>query len=240
METFLNNRLYKIGAVPRLLLGLGSIAELIRRPERQGRPSTEPAAHHVDLLACLGELTGEAAARTLRNRMLLSSSGRRILEERPRVSSASLDLPRLAGLPRATFGYHHFAFFDRNGLSPDSRRPVLFMAPGEPAYVIQRYRECHDFLHTLCGLGISVEEELALKVFEFVQTRLPVTLLSALGGPLALSGGRSATFWRLYLPWALSSGQQAKFYLDVPFEQYLERDIGDVRRMLRIRPCGAE
>jgi len=31
------------------------------------------------------------------------------------------------------------------------------------AYVMRRYREIHDFSHTLLGLNITVEEELALK-----------------------------------------------------------------------------
>lgn len=169
--------------------------------------------------------------------MLLTTNGRELLAGKPRVSSASLNMSYLASLPPSTFGYKHFSFFEQNGISPDSRSPVLFMPPGEMAYIMQRYRECHDFLHTLCGLGISVEEELALKLFEFIQTRLPMTLLSSLGGPLALARNRRRTLRQIYFPWAISAGLHAKFYLDFPFESYLERDIGDVRQILQIKPC---
>lgn len=169
--------------------------------------------------------------------MLLTTNGRAILAGKPRISSASLNMYYLSNLPSSTFGYKHFSFFERNGISPDSRSPVLFMPSGEMAYIMQRYRECHDFLHTLCGLGVSVEEELALKLFEFIQTRLPMTFLSFLGGPLALTSNRRKILRQIHFPWAISAGLHAKFYLDFPFESYLEHDIEDVRQILQIKPC---
>ena len=36
-------------------------------------------------------------------------------------------------------------------------------------------------MHTLLGLDISVQEELALKYYEYTQTGLPVALLSCIG-----------------------------------------------------------
>jgi hypothetical protein len=40
-----------------------------------------------------------------------------------------------------------------------------------------RYRDTHDFTHTLAGVGVSVEEELGVKMLEMMQTALPVTAI---------------------------------------------------------------
>ncbi len=47
--------------------------------------------------------------------------------------------------------------------------------------MIQRYRECHDIVHSVLGIpGAFVEGEVALKGFEFINTGLPMTGLSLL------------------------------------------------------------
>ena len=50
------------------------------------------------------------------------------------------------------------------------------------ADVQSRYRETHDFTHTLAGVGVSVEEELGVKMFELAQTGLPVAAIRLGGG----------------------------------------------------------
>jgi len=37
-------------------------------------------------------------------------------------------------------------------ITPDSRRPVRFVDDPELAYVLQRYRETHDFNHLILGI----------------------------------------------------------------------------------------
>lgn len=74
-------------------------------------------------------------------------------------------------------------------ISADTRRAVRYVDDAELAYVMQRYREAHDFVHTLVGLPISVEGELAVKWFEFLQTGLPMCALGAIAGPLGLPRG---------------------------------------------------
>ena len=44
--------------------------------------------------------------------------------------------------------------------------------------MMKRYRECHDFYHTLTGLSVIREGEVALKAFEFANTHLSMTGLS--------------------------------------------------------------
>eukprot|EP00128_Syssomonas_multiformis_P007241 Colp12_sorted_trinity150504_noHs@28255 len=111
--------------------------------------------------------------------------GRQILREQPRVTSASLDLDALARLPEGSLGRAYVCFLRAHGVSPDTRCQVHYV-DGELGYVMQRYREVHDMWHTLLGLPITVAAELTVKVVEYQQTRLPMTLLSAVVGPLRL------------------------------------------------------
>lgn len=78
-------------------------------------------------------------------------------------------------------------FLPRAGsFSPDERDVPRDEPDPELAYLLRRYRETHDFTHTLVGLPPTVLGELAVKWFELVQTGLPVTALSAFVGPLRL------------------------------------------------------
>jgi hypothetical protein len=55
-------------------------------------------------------------------------------------------------------------FMVGQGITPDSRRPVRFVDDEELAYVAQRYREIHDFIHVVLGMdSISVHDEIAVK-----------------------------------------------------------------------------
>jgi ubiquinone biosynthesis protein COQ4 len=47
---------------------------------------------------------------------------------------------------------------------------VKFIDSEELVYVMQRYREVHDFWHILAGLDTTVVDELALKTLEYLQT----------------------------------------------------------------------
>lgn len=41
-------------------------------------------------------------------------------------------------------------------MSPDSRLPVRFVDDVDLAYVMQRYRETHDLLHTILGMPTNL------------------------------------------------------------------------------------
>ena len=41
-------------------------------------------------------------------------------------------------------------------MTPDSRRDVMFVDDVELAYVMQRYREVHDLMHTLLGMPTNL------------------------------------------------------------------------------------
>lgn len=187
-----------------------------------------------DLIAALGEATATPYfIYRLRDAMLSSPSGRRILRDRPRITSETLSLSYLRTLPANTVGHTYAAWLDRESVSPDTRDRVQYIDDEECAYVMQRYRECHDFYHAVTGLPIMVEGELALKAFEFLNTLIPMTGLS-LFAVVRLKPAERERFFSLHLPWAVRSGYSSKELINVYWEEQLERDVDDLRAELGI------
>ncbi|MCJ1248620.1 Ubiquinone biosynthesis protein [Trapelia coarctata] len=188
----------------------------------------------MDLIATLGETTATPYfIYRLRDAMLSSPTGRRILRDRPRISSQTMSLAHLRTLPEKSVGYAYAAWLDREGVSPDTRDSVKYIDNEECAYVMQRYRESHDFYHTLTGLPVMVEGEVALKAFEFANTLLPMTGLS-LFAVTRLKAAERARFWDIYLPWAVQNGTRSKEIINVYWEEELGSDVDDLRGALGI------
>lgn len=83
--------------------------------------------------------------------MMEDPEGYRILAQKPRINSKTVDLEYLATLPETTLGGEYLNFLKRNNVTPDSRLQVKFVEDPELAYVMQRYREVHDLVHTVTG-----------------------------------------------------------------------------------------
>lgn len=167
--------------------------------------------------------------------MLKTASGRRILRDRPRMTSTSLDLPRLRSLAPGTVGRTYVAWLDREGVSPDTRSAVRYVDDEECAYVMQRYRECHDFYHALTGLPVVREGEVALKAFEWANTALPMAGLATFAAATMKTVERRR-FAGIYLPWALRNGWRCEEVIGVYWEEELETDVGELRRRLGVEP----
>lgn len=163
--------------------------------------------------------------------MLRNPNGRRILRDRPRITSKTMSMAMLRALPENTVGRSYAAWLDREGVSPDTRDNVKYIDDEECAYVMQRYRECHDFYHALTGLPVMVEGEIALKAFEFANTVLPMTGLSMLA-VARLKAAERSRFWQTYLPWALENGLKAQEVINIYWEEQLERDVDELRTEL--------
>lgn len=188
----------------------------------------------VDLIAALGETTATPYfIYRLRDVMLSSSTGRRILRDRPRITSKTMSLEMLRKLPENSVGRTYASWLDREGVGPDTRSAVKYIDNEECAYVMQRYRECHDFYHALTGLPVIVEGEVALKAFEFANTLLPMTALSMFA-VARLKASERSRFRNTYLPWALTSGLESKEIINVYWEEELSRDVDDLRKELGI------
>jgi ubiquinone biosynthesis protein COQ4 len=190
-----------------------------------------------DMIAVLGETTGGPALQRMHTQMKDCASGRLILKNRPRIRKGTVESWNLELLPDGSLGRAYLDFMQSHGYDADSRAEVQYVESEELAYVLQRYREVHDFLHILCGLPPTVLGELGLKWYELVQTQLPMTALSALVGPLRLSGEEAAVFRARLVPWAASAGRHAVPLLTIPLEELLGEPLHEVRRAYRIEPA---
>jgi ubiquinone biosynthesis protein COQ4 len=192
-----------------------------------------------DMIAMLGELTGEPALRRMRDRMRRDRDGAWLLEHRPRIRQSHVDVAKLHSLPEGTFGRAYASYLSAHGFSPEERAEVRLVRDPELAYVMQRYREVHDFWHVLAGLPPSVLGETAVKWLEMVQTGLPMCALSAFVAPLRLSRDERRRLVRVYAPWAAETGRSARDLMTVRYEDLLELPLDEVRTRLNFKPAPA-
>lgn len=226
--------------IERGVLAVGSAIGSLLNPRRDGM---EDRCHHsvvfadiyiLDLIATLGEVTATPYfIYRLRDAMLSSPTGRQILRDRPRITSSTLSMTELRSLPLDTVGRTYADWLDREGVSPDTRSQVRYIDDEECAYVMQRYRECHDFYHALTGLPVFVEGEIALKAFEFTNTLLPMTGFS-LAAIVKLKKAERERIFSTYLPWALRNGLSAKEVINVYWERELHKDVHLLRKELGV------
>ncbi|KFW05917.1 hypothetical protein N326_04939, partial [Eurypyga helias] len=175
-----------------------------------------------DMVAVLGETTGCLALPNLRDKMKHHPEGYRILQERPRIRLSTLDMARLRGLPDGTLGREYVRFLEDNKVSPDTRMPPKFVDDEELAYVIQRYREVHDLMHTLLGMPTNMLGNQTRNVE--INT---VTSCIVCSRKLQLLATE-------LVPWAIRSGRNASCVLNVYYEQRWEQPVESLREEIGI------
>ena len=108
-------------------------------------------------------------------------------------------------------------------------KKVHYVDDPELAYVMQRYRECHDLYHCIFNLPVNFESELALKYFEFANLGLPMAGFAAAFAPLRLSSQKRARFFNEYAPWAIKCGTSAKSLITIYWEKRWEQSVEKVK-----------
>jgi ubiquinone biosynthesis protein COQ4 len=221
----------------------------------------------ADAVARVGELTGgHALQKLLRDVMLPDATGRSILRDRPIVSKATIPYHRLMEEARAmqisdgsnntnsgssekladsertdlTFGQAYGLFLLDHGFDPDKRDEVAFIPAEDLAYVMTRYRQNHDFWHTLTGLPTTVAGEIGLKWLELFQTGLPLAALSCTAGTVLSLPERSdrAYVMHAYWPWALDAHRNLTTNLmNVYYEQEWDTPLMKLRHRLNLKPA---
>lgn len=212
-----------LSGVQKAALAVGSALGALASPQR------------ADLVAALGETTGEFALAQTRRKMLASEEGRSIMNHRPRIREHTLR--ELESLPENTFGGSYWKFMSKRGFSPDERPPVRFIDDEELAFVAQRYREVHDFWHVVFDCPTTILGELALKTLEYRQTGLPMCALSVAGGQLRLSRTDRRILFGHYLPWALRAGGECAHLLSIEYEKHFDRDLDQCREDWGVITC---
>ena len=156
------NRFIQISGIQRAILTAGSGLISIFDPKRD------------DMISAFGELTGQPTLPIIHKKMLADPEGFDLLRDKPTVNSRTLDLNKLANLKENSFGREYVEFLKRNNITPDSRKPVLFIEDPELAFVMKRYREIHDFTHCILGMKTNMLGEVTVKIFEAIQLGLPM------------------------------------------------------------------
>lgn len=100
-KEFLGNQI-KVTEFQRMLLTAGSSIAALLDPRRQ------------DMIACLGETTGEDALHKILQVMQTSVEGQEILREKPRINTKTVNLNELKSLSPDTFGNHYYKFLEDN------------------------------------------------------------------------------------------------------------------------------
>jgi len=213
--------------IERISLVMGSALVSFWDPER------------ADMIAMLGELTGDAALTRMLGQMKCSEDGAWLLRHRPVVRGESFSPHSLSSTyPSGSFGHAYGAYLESHSFSPDERTPVRWVRDPELAYVMLRYREVHDYLHVLSGLPPTVLGEISLKWLEMVQTGMPVAGLSALVGPLRLSSQERRALFSVYAPWAIKASATLSVPLmSVRYEELLPLSLQEARAAINLTPA---
>lgn len=215
-----------------------------------------------DMIACLGEVSGQKALSNIYDKMRNCSEGNAVLKDRPRINSKTVDLKALKNLPANTFGRIYYKFLEDNKVTPDSRLTVQFLDDVELGYVMQRYRECHDLYHAVLGMPTHMLGEVGLfilikiylllliliatkyfiynilqvtvKWIEALNNELPMCIGGALFGALRLRPKQRMMYKNYYLPWAIKVGQAMPPLMCIYWEKRWDQPIDDLRRELNI------
>ncbi|CAB3238619.1 unnamed protein product [Arctia plantaginis] len=204
------------------LLSCGSAAIALLNPYRG------------DMIACLGEVTGESALKYMRQKMAETEEGADILSEKPRINSRTVAFDKLMEMPENTLGRIYADFMTENKITADSRLPVQFIADPELAYVMQRYREVHDLVHATLFMKTTMLGEVTVKWVEGIQTNLPMCVSGGIWGASRLKPKHRQLYLKYYLPWAIRTGNNAKFLQGIYFEKRWEQDIDDLHKEFNI------
>ena len=187
-----------------------------------------------DLVAGLGDVTGERQLRSLRLRLEKTAAGRKLLKDKPLITEASLNFSSLQDLPANSLGNLYGKYMTTHSFCADERAVVKFISCPETAYVMARYRQIHDFWHVLCDLPPTLLGEIALKWYEWKLTGLPVCGFSSVLGPLKLTSVEMRLLWRVYIPWVQRSRSCCEDLLSFRYEENLHRPVEEIRKELRI------
>jgi ubiquinone biosynthesis protein COQ4 len=184
------------------------------------------------------EITGRPRYRALLEELAGAPEGRRLLAERPELSSERVDYDHLRRLPATTLGGAYARHLDDNGITADYQAAATrHVDDPDMAYLMRRFRQTHDVWHALLGIGITGHEEVLIHWFSYGQLRLPVSAMIMLFGSIKhlVLERRWAALRRSTLE-AYRAGRDAAPLLPVIWEDLWEQPLARVRESYGIRP----
>ncbi|CAB3407021.1 unnamed protein product [Caenorhabditis bovis] len=214
-----------LSPVSKILMGIGSAATAITDPRRG------------DMVAAMGETTAlTPILENLRQRMGSDVAGRKLLKEKPRITNQTIDRKTLASFPRGTLGRKYSEFLEKLKTSPDARPPVKYIDNLEYLYVMQRYRETHDFTHIVLEQNTNMIGEVTVKYFEGIQFGLPMCVTGAIFGGARLLTKHRQELLDKRLPWVIEQAKSSRFFLAYDWENHFDKQLEDIQRELNVVP----
>ena len=184
------------------------------------------------------EITGRPRFRHLLAEMDRTPEGRRLMQERPELSSDHVDYDRLRALPATTFGGAYVRHLDHNGITADYQAAATrHVDDPDIAYLMRRFRQTHDVWHALLGLGIAGHEEVIIHWFSYGQLRLPVSAMIMVFGTMKhIVLERRWGAFRHSMSEAYRAGRDAAPLMPVYWEDLWEAPLETVRVAYGIQP----
>lgn len=184
------------------------------------------------------EITGRPRFRRIQAELEATPEGRRLLAERPELSSELVDYDHLRSLPATTFGGAYVRHLDNNGITADYQAAATrHVDDPTMAYLMRRFRQTHDVWHALLGLGILGHEEVIIHWFSYGQLRLPVSAMIMLLGTMkhiVLEQRWGAM--RHSMMEAYRAGRDAEPLMPVTWEDHWEQPLEEIRARYNVRP----
>jgi ubiquinone biosynthesis protein Coq4 len=166
----------------------------------------------------------------------LDSSERTFLES---LTRTPIDLDAVASLPETTLGGAYSRFFATNDFDPKFHAKVYpnCLEDLERNWIFARFARLHDLHHVMLGIGVSRQEEIALHLLLFVNTRDPVAAAFMAGlpylAPRYLKQRRIWTESRKLIRAARALPNLCHF----PYEEVMAEPLVDLRARIGL-PCG--
>jgi ubiquinone biosynthesis protein COQ4 len=184
------------------------------------------------------EITGRPKYRRLLARMRDDPDGRRLLEERPELSSDFVDYEALRRMPPTTLGGAYVRHLDGNGITADYQAAqTQHVDDPDMAYLMRRFRQTHDVWHALLDLGITGHEEVVIHAFSWGQLRLPVSaMVVAFGSMKHIVLEKRWGALRHSLREAYEVGRDAEPLIQVIWEDLWDESLETVRARYNVRP----
>ena len=184
------------------------------------------------------EITGRPRFRRIQAELESTPEGRRLLDERPELSSEHVDYDYLRSLPATSCGGAYARHLDNNGITADYQAAATrHVDDPDMAYLMRRFRQTHDVWHALLGIGITGHEEVLIHWFSWGQLRLPVSaMIMVFGSMKHLVLERRWQALRHSALEAYRGGRDAAPLLGVYWEDLWEEPLESVRAIYGIRP----
>lgn len=184
------------------------------------------------------EITGRPRYRRVLAELARTAEGRRLLDQRPELSSELVDYDALRRLPASTLGGAYVRHLDDNGITADYQAAATrHVDDPDLAYLMRRFRQTHDVWHALLGVGITGHEEVIVHWFSYGQLRLPVSALIMVFGTmkhLVLEKRWGAL--RHSMVDAYRIGRDAAPLIGVVWEDLWQEPLARVRAIYGVKP----